>query len=599
MTVTELISSDTLKVITDIFNDSKNDHIYLNVLRNASESENDEAQKNILKILSEIMSYSFSSKDVDAPFTAMIIMSSGSRTSNIEDLTDSELMILREMKSYELPPQVLSRINDILWIREKDYISAQDAINYYLALADLYFDSEKWIDCSEYIERANVIANKLGQKNGAFNLVCSYIDKKIIELAGTDSLFLSIILIELQIKNSYGNFNKYLGFIQSIIENSKVSPINEYRIDNAFKCKELLLRKLKRETEIKESYLHLAQYYECEAEKMSEIESIHPFQPIHLFEKALFIYRQHSFREDVDRVQRKLEPIKMKINEHMQTIKSPPIDISDIIDDFKASIDKCSFQEAIINLVNRVSITTKQEAKDDVISLSAKSIFMNMFGTNILDKWGRTVATLPPLSNNPESNPVLLEKHMHHRTLSHQNFYGSILHRFICLINEKYEFQEKDLDFIFNDNCIIPNERTAIMRLGMFNGLKRNYYVALHLLVPQMENLFRELAHLCGDVISTFEEDRTEQTKVLTSVFELPCLVDCYDENVLFMFKGLLNEKCGANLRNLIAHGIMDSYEGNSAVAVYFICVCLKIFSWYSKESFKMLLRENQNTSNS
>lgn len=594
MTATEVITSDTLKVITDIFAEPENKHSYQTRLRNASESVNDETQKKVLKILYKAMSYSFDPKDEEAPFAAMLILSNGSRSASIEDLSNSELETLQKIKLLQLPPQVLSRINDILWIREKCYESAQDAVDCYLTLADLYFDPENWVHCSEYIERANVIANKLGSKNSKFDLVRSYIDEKIVKLAGTDALFLSIVLIGLQIKNNYGNFNKYLDFIQSIIDNSKCSPINQNRIEEAFKCRELLLKKLKREAEIKDNYFCLAQYYEYEAEKLSLIESIHPFQPVKFFEEALLIYRKYGFREEVDAVQKKLEPLKMKINKHMQTISSPPIDISDMINDFKLSIDKCSFQEAIIELVEHVSIITKQKAKD--ITLATKLPILSFFGKTILDKKGRTVATLPPLPINPESNPELLEKHMHYKMLSHQNVYGDFLHRFICIIKEKYEFKENDLDFIFHENLIIPDNRKCIMRHGIFYGLRGDYYTSLHLLVPQMEHLFRELAYICGDIVSTFEEDRTEQMKVLTSVFELPYLVECYDENVLFTFKGLLNEKCGANLRNLIAHGIMDSHEGNSPIAVYFICVCLKILSWYSKESYEMLIKSNQKT---
>ena len=66
MTDIELITSGTLKIVTDTFNDPKNKHSYYANLRNASETENDEVQKTILKTLSEIMSYAFNPKDKDA-----------------------------------------------------------------------------------------------------------------------------------------------------------------------------------------------------------------------------------------------------------------------------------------------------------------------------------------------------------------------------------------------------------------------------------------------------------------------------------------------------------------------------------------------------
>ena len=89
----ELITSDTLEVITDIFNEPMNKHSYYINLCNASEIENDEPQKKILKTLSKIMSYSFNPENKDAPFSAM---SDGSRSASVEELIDSELKMFKK-----------------------------------------------------------------------------------------------------------------------------------------------------------------------------------------------------------------------------------------------------------------------------------------------------------------------------------------------------------------------------------------------------------------------------------------------------------------------------------------------------------------------
>ena len=64
---------------------------------------------------------------------------------------------------------------------------------------------------------------------------------------------------------------------------------------------------------------------------------------------------------------------------------------------------------------------------------------------------------------------------------------------------------------------------------------------------------------------------------MLSSIFELPELNDCYDKNIIFTFKGLLNENTGANLRNLIAHGILDEREATSGVGIALVCMTLKL----------------------
>lgn len=64
-------------------------------------------------------------------------------------------------------------------------------------------------------------------------------------------------------------------------------------------------------------------------------------------------------------------------------------------------------------------------------------------------------------------------------------------------------------------------------------------------------------AKTAGALTVIFENDGTSKQKTLTSIFDLPELLDCYDNDIIFLFKGLLNEQAGANIRNEIAHGIM------------------------------------------
>ena len=85
--------------------------------------------------------------------------------------------------------------------------------------------------------------------------------------------------------------------------------------------------------------------------------------------------------------------------------------------------------------------------------------------------------------------------------------------------------------------------REDIILNGIYFGLVGDYYTSLHILAPQMENLFRTIARDVGGVTFTLENDNTSKVKVLSSVFEIDELKECYDENILFVFRALLNEQ--------------------------------------------------------
>ena len=66
-------------------------------------------------------------------------------------------------------------------------------------------------------------------------------------------------------------------------------------------------------------------------------------------------------------------------------------------------------------------------------------------------------------------------------------------------------------------------------------------------------------------------------------------LLDCYDNDIIFTFKGLLNEKAGANIRNEVAHGIISEAACGSGVCLYFGAAVIKVLSFTSVSYYKIL----------
>ena len=81
----------------------------------------------------------------------------------------------------------------------------------------------------------------------------------------------------------------------------------------------------------------------------------------------------------------------------------------------------------------------------------------------------------------------------------------------------------------------------------------------------------------------------TEKSALLSSIFSLPELLDCYDNDILFTFRGLLNEQSGANIRNEIAHGIISEYACSTGVCLYFGVAVIKLLSLTSSSCYRIL----------
>jgi hypothetical protein len=142
-------------------------------------------------------------------------------------------------------------------------------------------------------------------------------------------------------------------------------------------------------------------------------------------------------------------------------------------------------------------------------------------------------------------------------------------------------FAEDALDFLVRHNAIIPDKRAEIIQQGLCMALNGNLYAAMHLLLPQTENIFRNLVKICGDTVTFLKEDGSEEYKPLSSLFKSEKLLECYDEDLIFTFQSIMDNPAGENLRNLNGHGLLEPEIGNGAASLYFVSLLIFLLSLY------------------
>lgn len=197
----------------------------------------------------------------------------------------------------------------------------------------------------------------------------------------------------------------------------------------------------------------------------------------------------------------------------------------------------------------------------------------------ILGAEGQTEFVLPALDLSDENNILL---HMYFRAKEDENIYGQTIGRWFIQLFRKMDLQESDLDLIFENNPIIPKGQEKDVQRGVYYGLTGHMSDALDKLAPKMENIIRNLAEMCGDLMTYYDTKKgIQKRKVLSQVFIGEKLNECIDENVLFTFDGLLQQKAGSNIRNRIGHGLNTEDECFSGDCIYFVMIVLKYCAFY------------------
>jgi len=97
---------------------------------------------------------------------------------------------------------------------------------------------------------------------------------------------------------------------------------------------------------------------------------------------------------------------------------------------------------------------------------------------------------------------------------------------------------------------------------------------ALSILIPQIENAVRYLAVECGEPVYNMNEEGIEEVKPMHAVLELEGVKESLDEDLIFALNTIFCSKFGFNMRNNVAHGILDDQAFQSFI---YLVVCTEI----------------------
>lgn len=542
--------------------------------------------KELFQLIVNIMSMCIEYRNKDASFKPAYTWQDGRKSFSIEDISDTNISSLETLDLMRLPSIVRAQICDVLWSVKKDYKQALIAADAYFGLFDETFDPENWIECVNMVSRAVILAAKLND-NIRLGRYMDHVFNCIFRLNGSDKLFFSTQMISLLINQKYKcDYNSLLPVVDNLIAGNKK---NDIRLKEAYRVKADLYKKLGKVQDANETMIAYAEELVA-LEDQSEEKTFNDFAIAEKhYQEAITVLQNYG--QNPDEVIKKLLAVQKNIFEGL-SVKEFKLDNSENVKMINERYS-AEYKECLKLLAIDVPWMEVEKTKQEVIKLINEHPLQNLFPKTNINRNGNIIAVIPTIdSTDPERDQEALLANMYSRAKENEDMYTNLaLMQILSIIRNKEEFSEKSLDYIVNDNILIPEGREEIFKTGLYLGLSGKYYEALHILAPQVENLFRELAKTCGDTVIGFK-DGIQQAITLGSIFDCDNLNLCYDENILFTFRGLMEKKEGSNIRNLIGHGLMESREVGYA-GVYFICAVYKLLFYNSKNVLRVCSGKN------
>lgn len=501
--------------------------------------------------------------------------------------TDTELRVFNSLDWAKLPHNLKAHIYDVIWLCNHEYKAAETAAEEYYESYREWFDEVNWVQCVDYISRAIELSAKIG-RNDKKESFLTEVYNDIVRLNGDDSSFLSISLIELIACQNYCcDFNTIIPFADRLISKNEGNLSTAHIVEQAYYMKAELYRKLKDSVSENNVYVQYADALMQGAEMLvkasndeKKVDNRNWFMAENNVKKAIKLFQNHGASEKAVNAQKRLVEIQRDAIKHIQ-MHEFKYDVSGFYKKFCDEYGNHNVHELIWDVIFAFGFQNKQKIRDDVTK--NVSPISSLFPMQMLGAEGQTEFLLPGLKLDDENNILL---HMYHRAKENELIQGQTFGTWFIQYFRKLDLQEADLDCIFGNNPIIPKGQEKDVQRGVYYGLTGRMSDALDKLAPKVENIIRNLAEMCGDLMTYYDsQEGVQQKKVLSQVFLGEKLNDSIEENILFTFDGLLQQKAGSNIRNRIGHGLNTEVECSTGDCIYFVMIVLKFCALYC-ESF-------------
>ena len=120
---------------------------------------------------------------------------------------------------------------------------------------------------------------------------------------------------------------------------------------------------------------------------------------------------------------------------------------------------------------------------------------------------------------------------------------------------------------LFETIGYLSDNQKAIIKRGIDRFFADDYISSLHIMLPQYENAFRRFFESYGFATTNVSSDRTQKEQTFTSFIEND-FVKLLSEDYMCMVDFVMVNNLGYNLRNNIAHGLIEMRSINKRICL-------------------------------
>ena len=566
-----------------------------NAARVALEQKHPEHSK-VLWLLADACSMMLSPLSPNEPFKPFAVFAD--RRSIIpDDMSNSDILFLSEIVDEVDNVWLKARLCDLVWLKSKprNIKFALDAIDAYRQLP---LDTDTWIhggrDCWP---RAINLARML--KGGAKEKM-QQIENTIISAFQKTSQqdgYLGLWLADLLKSNR-------LGWSHQTAISAKLEKLARdfdgegdlHRARDYFARSAEWYKLIPDEVKAAEMTVLVAEGWVKEAIARSASENSSHMVAANFYENAIQTFRTVPRSErSTYQVDKRISELRAHLNDsgeraigEMGIIQGPAIDITKFVEQTRTLVSGKSAQEALLAFVELHRGVKEKELRESAIDKMRKHPLQSLFAVTMMSRDGRVIAKRPAMSlgaNLTDDDEIAIKAEM---IRDYGYLVGIVVQANIWpaleVLLAEHRLREADFIELARQSPFIPKERENLFGKALFAGYERDFVTAIHLLIPQIEHLVRVHLKQAGAKTSNLDKDGIENENGMSTLMDLPEAEQIFGKDLAFEFDSLFCNPFGPNLRNELAHGLLDEDGCNSPSAIYawWLILRLTIVAWWN-----------------
>lgn len=536
-----------------------------------------DAHGKVLWLLADVCSMRLVPSSANEPFKPFAAMD-GRRSFTPDDLNEADIVFLSDIADQIADARLSARVNDLIWLLRR-----QLGPKFALAAIDAYrsipLDMETWLHGGRQCwERAISLAFSLGEGAGErleqieSSLFSSF--ESATKTNGFWALWLSELLFSYRLSRaSWPDIANRLEHMGKDFSNAGDIHCARQYFDYAarfFRASNLTA---------KSAEMIAAHAEEWANEAIAQSSSEHPSYLLaaNFYEKAIQIYRtiprSDRAAHNVDFRMVELHKLMSDAGERslgeMSPISIPNIDISEIVKNARNAVKGKDALEALRTfacIYPGPRLSQLRSSSEQILNSSISSL---LFSSSFLSRDGRVIAKRPASNDSNNYETSLQAQMVEDYQLSLKIVViGSILPALDMLLLE-HRLTEQDFIELARQSPLVPLGREQLMGKALYAGYDKDFPEAIHILVPQLEHIVRFHLKNVHIKTTTLDKDGIETENGLSTLVDLPETISIFGEDIAFELRALFCHPFGPNLRNELAHGLLDDGACQSAPAIY------------------------------